>query len=159
MITARLVLIAALLVPSLAFAEVLEGPGPVSYKDYDSGIAAEALSSDRVTDHVNVGGYSVLSVTVLLTDANTSMTGVEVSCEVSKTGVTGTWSWITAKNIGADGVSVSKKYVDRLPHAGTTNYTARIGVMEQYARCTIHGVGTVTAVDDVATVHLRAGVL
>lgn len=133
------------------------GPGPLEYSNPTSGIAATSLTSDAVSGIISTGGFDSLQVAVSLTDADTSITSVDVSCETSKDG-TNRFGWITAKNLdGATGISTSKKYVDRLPNTGSTNYVSTWAVNANFMRCTFHANGSVTALIDIATVDYHLG--
>lgn len=140
-----------------AFAAKCTGPGPLYCNDVASGISGLALSSDRTTSAIAVGGYSWFSVDVLLTDANDSVTAVDVSCEQSKDGTN--WSWVTVKVVDpSTGRSASKVFVDGLPMSSTVKKgQSNWKVRGQWMRCTLHGVGTVTPVSDVVTALIRVG--
>lgn len=139
--------------PFLLFA-CAENTGSLQGQAFSSGVTAADMTSDQVSTSLNLGGFNGLAIQANLTDANSSVTSVDVTCEVSPDGTT--FGWVTAKNLdGTTGISTSQVFTDRLPLTGTSAAQSVWLIAAQYVRCTFHANGAPAAID-VLTAYFRA---
>lgn len=103
--------------------------------EVSSGINGENLDDDPVTDPLQHRAGGAVYLTALVT-ANTS-THMDVGCEESPTGVSGTWTWIhTCDNADPRACVVE---LERYTFTEETEISIVITDSQPYLRCTFFG--------------------
>jgi hypothetical protein len=132
-------------------------PGPVKSTTYTA-VAATALTSSVTTTWWNVGGYNRLTLDVVFTDADSSITRLDWICQTTNEDAPNT-SLTNAYTIQTiypttSGIIIYNTMDARKSVSGSVKFPINIGVSNaKWVRCTFSaGAGTPGALDTIAIV-------